>query len=139
MGMNVKVEQGCDRCKRKELIDIDSDLISALQSAEKRRAETHIKIEEFFKSLGADMPDLVTLFMGEVQITSSICSAHCVSPVKNQLENVFREAKPRAPRTKKGEAVDVTPEAVSSADAAAAPPVDEAKTKRKNNTAPVTA
>jgi hypothetical protein len=108
MGMNVKIGHSCDRCKRQEEIEIDSDKIADLQAKEKMKQQTRLDIEKFFSGLGEGAPDLVVLFKGKVQTTSNICDAHCVKPVQNQLENAFRVSQPRKPRAKKDKTTAAT-------------------------------
>jgi hypothetical protein len=98
--MEVKITKSCDRCKRREEIPIDSEKIPELEAKDAEQKSMQDKIRQFFETMGGGTPDLVVIFKGKVQITSNICDAHCVKPVQNQLENVFREAKPRQPRTK---------------------------------------
>jgi hypothetical protein len=111
MAIDVTVTTQCDRCKRKEQVVISSDKVAEFEERQARDEEARKTVENFVVEHG-ELPDLVVIFKGKVQMLSNVCDAHCAKTVENNLETMFRVAKPRKPRTKK------TPEEKAEAKAA---------------------
>jgi hypothetical protein len=105
MAIDVTVTEQCGRCKRKEQVTIKSDQVEAFEKKDEERKEYEQSVIEFVESRQeADrhkLPDLVVIFKGKVQMISQVCDAHCAKTVQNGIEALFREHKPRKPRTKK--------------------------------------
>lgn len=93
MAIDVTVKQQCSRCKREVELTISSDELAEFEAQVSKGSEQEQAIRNFVEA--NDMPDLVVIFKGEVQVFSEVCAAHCEKPVTNSIGNIFREPKPR--------------------------------------------
>ena len=105
MAIDVTVTEQCDRCKRKEQVTIPSDKIEQFEAKQQAAEDYKKAVVDFVQSTQeADrfkLPDLVVIFKGKVMMLSNVCDAYCAKTVQNNLDVLFREAKPRKPRKKK--------------------------------------
>jgi uncharacterized metal-binding protein YceD (DUF177 family) len=101
MAIDVTVTEQCKRCKRKEQVTISSDKVAEFEAkAEATKAHEQAVID-FVEANQGKLPDLVVIFKGKTQMLSSVCDAYCAKTVQNGVDVLFREHKPRKPRTQK--------------------------------------
>ena len=101
MAIDVTVTEQCGRCKRKEQITISSDKVSEFEQRQVAEKQHEQNVIDFVEANQGKLPDLVVIFKGKVQMTSAVCEAHCTKTVQNNVDALFREHKPRAPRKPK--------------------------------------
>ena len=101
MPIDVTVTERCHRCKRKEQITISSDKIEEFEQKDAAAKAHEQSVIDFVEANKDKLPDLVVIFKGKVQMLSSICDAYCTKTVQNGVDTLFREHKPRKPRTQK--------------------------------------
>ncbi|MBU1891258.1 hypothetical protein KJ782_07310 [Patescibacteria group bacterium] len=98
MAIQVTVTEQCSRCQRKEDIQISSDDLAAFEARAEAQKAAKQRVVEFAEDHPGQLPDLVVIFNGQVYTFSTVCDAHCKSPVQNAIEGLFRERQPRKPR-----------------------------------------
>ena len=101
MAIDVAVTTQCDRCKRKEQVVISSDKVAEYEAKKEAEKAQQQAVIEFVEKNKGKLPDLVVIFKGKAQMLSNVCDAYCAKTVQNNLDILFREAKPRKPRKKK--------------------------------------
>jgi len=101
MAIDVTVTEQCDRCKRKEQVTISSDKLGEFEERQEKQDRDRSKVQSFVDENVGALPDLVVIFKGKVHMLSNVCDAYCAKTVQNNLDVLFREAKPRKPRKKK--------------------------------------
>ena len=99
MAIDVHVTEQCHRCKRKEQITISSDKVGEFEQKQVEAKARQSLVEQFVAEQKGQLPDLVVIFKGKVKMLSQICDAHCTSTVQNNVDALFREHKPRQPKT----------------------------------------
>jgi hypothetical protein len=124
MAIDVAVTEQCARCKRKEQITISSDKVPEFEARQEAVKEHEQAVIQFAEANKGKLPDLVVIFKGKVQMLSQICDAHCTKTVQNNVDALFREHKPRAPRKPK-------PASGNGADAKDASAKDDKKDDKK--------
>ena len=112
MAIDVTVTEQCDRCKRKEQVTIPSDKIGEFEARAEAQAAYMARVNQFVTENASELPDLVVIFKGKVQMLSNVCDAYCAKTVLNGVDMLFREHKERKPRQKR------TPEEKAAAKAA---------------------
>jgi hypothetical protein len=103
--MKVTVTEGCNRCNREVPVEIDSSEIPEREKALDTRTAAREEVVTYLEGQ-KNAPDLVVLFKGKVRTIDRVCDAHCVSPVNNGLDAIFKTIDPskRKPRKPKPDA-----------------------------------
>lgn len=101
MAIDVTVSTQCDRCKRKETVTISSDKLEEFELRHSEEEAQQQAVNDFVAEHKDALPDLVVILKGEVTMFNNVCDAHCVKPIRNHLDLIFKEREPRKPRKKK--------------------------------------